>query len=282
MRKFILTLSLLISIINNDSYSQNVLNGDFEINTLSSCSINNPNNSFNLIMSDCFAFGNASQIDIQDSLCGYSAPASGNWFISLASSLPWLTDWLSLKLSSMIVSGNSYQLSFYHKANNILTVGQLDSLEIGISSDTIGFGTKIYSVQPQPISNWTLTTFTFTAPITGQFITVGNKGYHAGWNFIDDIKLTNTSGVVENYHNQSVNIYPNPFNIETNLISTIAFKEAVLTLYNSLGNEIKKIKNISGASFSLQRDNLPSGLYYLQIKQDNIILTSNKLIINDK
>ena len=230
-------------------------------------------------MSNSFAFGSASEIDIQNSLCGYSTPANGNWFISLATPSVGNSDQVSLKLSSILVSGNRYLFSFYQKAD--ITYTPVDTLFIGISSDRTTFGTQIYSIQPQPLIGWTFTTFTFSAPITGQFITFGNKGLSCGWNYIDDIQINIPTGIVENYHDQSINIFPNPFFIETNLRTTHVLKDAIVTLYNSLGQEIKQVKNISGESFALQRDNLPSGLYFIRLTQDNIILTTEKLIIND-
>jgi hypothetical protein len=187
---------------------------------------------------------------------------------------------MSLKLSSPLVSGNSYQFSFYQKADTTFT--PVDSLIIGISSDSITMGTRIYSLQPQVQTGWTLTTFTFIAPVTGLFITFGNKGLSRGWNFIDDIQINTSIGVIENHQNQSVNISPNPFFTETTLRTKQFFKNATLTLYNSLGQELKQIKNIYGESFSFQRDDLQSGLYFIRLTQDNGILTMQKLIINDK
>lgn len=79
----------------------------------------------------------------------------------------------------------------------------------------------------------------------------------------------------------SITCYPNPFSTQTTLLTDIFLKNATMLVYNSVGLQVKQIKNISGQTLTLQRDNLSSGLYYLQIIQDNKILTTDKLIITD-
>lgn len=77
-------------------------------------------------------------------------------------------------------------------------------------------------------------------------------------------------------------IYPNPFSYQTTLQMNKIFKNVTLTLYNTQGRQVKQINNISGQTISLQRDNLSSGLYFLQLIQDNKILTTDKIVITDK
>jgi len=52
-------------------------------------------------------------------------------------------------------------------------------------------------------------------------------------------------------------------------------------VYNSYGQTVKQIKNISGQTFTLHRDNLQSGLYFLQLTQVNKIIATEKLVITD-
>ena len=46
-------------------------------------------------------------------------------------------------------------------------------------------------------------------------------------------------------------------------------------------DEIKNIKNNSGQTITLNRDNLPNGIYFLQMTQENKIIATEKLIITD-
>lgn len=79
----------------------------------------------------------------------------------------------------------------------------------------------------------------------------------------------------------SITISPNPFSSQTTLKTDKFFKNATLTVYNTFGQTVKQIKNISGQTFTLQRDNLSSGLYFLKIIQDNTTFATDKLIIID-
>lgn len=59
------------------------------------------------------------------------------------------------------------------------------------------------------------------------------------------------------------------------------FKDAIFTVYNSFGQTIKQIKNISEQTITLQRGNLPSGEYFIQLIQDNKLIVRDKLVITD-
>jgi len=78
-----------------------------------------------------------------------------------------------------------------------------------------------------------------------------------------------------------LSIYPNPFSTQTVLQTDILFHNATLTVYNCFGQTVKEIKNISGQTVTLQRDNLPIGLYFIQLTEDNKTITADKLVITD-
>ena len=88
---------------------------------------------------------------------------------------------------------------------------------------------------------------------------------------------TNDMGQIKN----KIKFSPNPFSSTTTLQADNPFHNATLTLYNLYGQQIKQIKNISGQVITLFRDNLPSGLYFLHLTQDNKVVTNDKLIITD-
>ena len=77
-------------------------------------------------------------------------------------------------------------------------------------------------------------------------------------------------------------VCPNPFSTYTTLETDKIFKDATLTVYNSFGQCVKQIKNISGQTITLHRDNLPSGQYFIQLTQDSKVVAVNKLIITDR
>ena len=56
---------------------------------------------------------------------------------------------------------------------------------------------------------------------------------------------------------------------------------ATLTVFNTFGQQVKEIKNVSGETIRIFRDNLPGGLYFLKVTQGSKTLITEKLIITD-
>jgi len=76
-------------------------------------------------------------------------------------------------------------------------------------------------------------------------------------------------------------LFPNPFSTQTTLQTYIFLKSVTLTVYNLYGQQVKQIKNISGQTITLHRDNLACGLYIFRLTQDNKIILTDKFIITD-
>lgn len=101
--------------------------------------------------------------------------------------------------------------------------------------------------------------------------------------YLDNLTLSNSPLGVENLNLSDgvVTVYPNPFSTQTTLQTDKIFKDAILTVYNSFGQLVKQIKNISGQTITLQRDNLSSGLYFILLTQDSKVITADKLVITE-
>jgi type IX secretion system substrate protein len=80
---------------------------------------------------------------------------------------------------------------------------------------------------------------------------------------------------------QKIKIFPDPFSENTSLVIDKNLMNAILTVYNSKGQQVKQMKNISGKTILLERNGLPAGIYFLQLTQDHRILLSDKVIIVD-
>lgn len=87
----------------------------------------------------------------------------------------------------------------------------------------------------------------------------------------------NENAQVEN----SFTIYPNPFSTQTVLQTAFPVNNATLTVDNIFGQTVAQIKNISGQTITFNRGNLPSGLYFVRLTQDNKIIAVDKLVITD-
>lgn len=78
-----------------------------------------------------------------------------------------------------------------------------------------------------------------------------------------------------------VSISPNPFVSSTTIQAIGNFKDATLTVYNAYGQPLKQVTAISGETVSLSRDNLPSGVYFIGLTEENKSSAVVKLIITD-
>jgi len=74
--------------------------------------------------------------------------------------------------------------------------------------------------------------------------------------------------------------YPNPFSLQTTLHTNRPLTNATLSIYNTFGQLVNQMNSISGQTINLQRDNLPAGLYFIHITQENKMICQ-KIIISD-
>lgn len=89
-----------------------------------------------------------------------------------------------------------------------------------------------------------------------------------------------TASVAGNKTMEQLGVFPNPFSSEATLRAVKPFKNATLTLENCFGQTVKQIEHISGQTFALSRDDLPSGVYFIRLTEENKSVTQ-KLIITD-
>lgn len=81
--------------------------------------------------------------------------------------------------------------------------------------------------------------------------------------------------------NNTITVSPNPFSSSTTIQTEKYLVNATLTIYNSLGQKVKVINNISGSTCTLTRDNLPVGYYFLSISENNETISGEYLILSD-
>jgi hypothetical protein len=167
----------------------------------------------------------------------------------------------------------------------------------GYSSFVTGSSTNINSIFSDPLFvSANITTPDFHLTPASPSINSGNPSYTPSVSEVDmdgeprangivdcgaDEYYTEI-GIIENTSKNQYFIFPNPFSSQTTLYTNnLLIKNATLIVYNSLGQIVKQIRNICGQTITLHRDNLPSGLYFIRLIQDNKIITTHKLVITD-
>ncbi|HIA37094.1 MAG TPA: T9SS type A sorting domain-containing protein, partial [Flavobacteriales bacterium] len=142
-----------------------------------------------------------------------------------------------------------------------------------VSSDTVCDGQAIANVTggTSPFAylwddNNVQTTQTAVGLCMGTYnviVTDGNGCTSTSYVFVDSIVM----GINKLVLIQPLKIYPNPFTTST----TIAFGNAnaepyLLLVYNMLGNTVRAIPGITESKVVIDRENLPSGVYFVYLQ----------------
>ncbi|MCX6278049.1 MAG: T9SS type A sorting domain-containing protein [Bacteroidetes bacterium] len=101
------------------------------------------------------------------------------------------------------------------------------------------------------------------------------------WNYDTTNSCTLITKIDDIEEPTRTSVYPNPFSTSTIIKINKNLKEATLQVYNSLGQEIKRIQHIFGQEVKLERDNLAIGVYLLRLIEDNRIIMENKISITN-
>jgi uncharacterized delta-60 repeat protein len=67
----------------------------------------------------------------------------------------------------------------------------------------------------------------------------------------------------------TIAVFPNPAHSNATIHCDIELKSAIISIFNSSGNNVRTFTKVHGNYFSLNSENLPSGIYYIQIHQEN-------------
>lgn len=132
----------------------------------------------------------------------------------------------------------------------------------------------------------------YTSDITNNNIVLSDLNGNSPTNIFPAATLASPYGPVffsattvgiENLSKSSLplSIYPNPFSTSTIIHTNTALENATLVVYNSFGQVIKKIDQLNEETIILHRDNLPNGVYFIQLTQDNILISTEKMIVTD-
>ncbi|GIV27554.1 MAG: hypothetical protein KatS3mg027_1368 [Bacteroidia bacterium] len=76
-------------------------------------------------------------------------------------------------------------------------------------------------------------------------------------------------------------IYPNPFSTQTILQTHKQLADATLTITNIFGQTVEQIKNIYGQRITFSRGNLPCGLYFIRLTEENKTIAVDRLLIEN-
>ena len=220
-----------------------------------------------------------------------------------------IAEYIGVQLLSPLETGTKYYVSFKANLalNNNHTFNQATN-NLGILFSTVPYSNSnpllannfahIYSTSViTDTINWTTISGSFIADSVYKYLIIGrffddshtiivqmqdtlNWGRQAYY-YIDNVYVSTNpmEGIVEQDLKERIYVYPNPFTDSTiiELNNSNSFNDSQIIIYNAFGREVRKYLSV-GKKIKIERENLLSGIYFLNIKIDNKTLTQ-KLII---
>jgi hypothetical protein len=266
----------------SSSFSQTILNGSFELNSLTDCNSGVfyetnfldqisfasiiPSEDFEvLIIHDTCHYMNNQLFhptgvpDGSFALALHAASfESGNLIFESA---------ISLEFSEPLIVGETYELGFYKRKQDVV-IGEPQHyynsparFKIGISNNPMDFGTEIYYGEKATSIEWEQDVFEFTPTFSAEHLTikvVPEEGHHNVFldNFSFDPKVT-----VNELNEDVFELYPNP------VLNTLYIKgdyTGVVKLHSMLGSTLVQ-QNKTDQQMQMDVSHLPSGIYFLQL-----------------
>jgi hypothetical protein len=136
-----------------------------------------------------------------------------------------------------------------------------------------------------PQYQWLDTTFSIPFASDSGYIALKYKTIGAAWSTysFDNISMdvANASIDENNPANATIRCLPNPFSTQTVLRTGQTLNDATLMIYNSQGQQVKKMEHLCGENILLDRDNLPAGLYFAKLEQAGKVFTGRLVVVEN-
>jgi hypothetical protein len=191
--------------------------------------------------------------------------------------------------ASLIDTGN-YQADFgaYMRDWESMDIPQVKIYFYNASNTLLGSSNWLSHNNP----TWTLKQDLINIPVSTRSIKFEMKGVRYNGNdndsYMDDTFLRlgsdtiDCSGLsIQDDLNSEFKLFPNPMSLSTQIsFDANAVKPTQLNLVNILGESIQVTYFIQNDRIVLEKNNIPSGIYWVSIYKDQDLLWNSKLIIN--
>ena len=92
--------------------------------------------------------------------------------------------------------------------------------------------------------------------------------------------VLNTVEITEIINNKiKIVVFPNPFLNFTKVILPNPLSSGLISIYDILGKEVKRLVNLNGKEIIIQKENLKTGMYFFRIEDKNGIVGNGKMVV---
>ncbi|HTL80269.1 MAG TPA: T9SS type A sorting domain-containing protein, partial [Bacteroidia bacterium] len=94
--------------------------------------------------------------------------------------------------------------------------------------------------------------------------------------------LSNPAGITGHADQIAIEIYPNPFSQTTTLHSETEWRNATITITNTLGETVNVLENVNGNDVKIERNDLAAGIYFITVTQDETLIAKLKMNLTNE
>ena len=136
---------------------------------------------------------------------------------------------------------------------------------------------------PNDSTQYTWEKFSHTFTASGNSLIIRFEVSLLGYVGIDGVCIHEAlhTGLPGYGSSSSATIFPNPISSIATIKTAENLQDATLSIFNAMGTEVKFIPNISGHEITMQKENLPGGIYFFRIGQDDRLISTRRIIIAD-
>jgi len=176
----------------------------------------------------------------------------------------------------------------YLPANCTITINSVDSVLIGTQfRKKWNFNTcnecPGYFIQGIGSDNGLIEWLNTSGPCLTNLICVKDSSttlFYTGYNSAVGCELVTYAEEIFKVSSK-IHVFPNPFSEQTMLKPDKPLKNAVLTVFNFYGQEVKQMSNLTGQTLIFDRNNLASGLYYFRLTDCKKTVATDKFFITN-
>jgi len=139
---------------------------------------------------------------------------------------------------------------------------------------------QMFTINIQDYNHLFNITYDDTVLFRFSFISDSIQTFKDGW-MLDDIDIEDWhEGIYEdNYKLGNIITYPNPCSSESIIEFDNLLDHATLTVFNAFGQQVKQLNDIKGQRIIFNSSNLPDGLYFIQLIENNTLIATDKIQI---
>ncbi|CAN5397576.1 hypothetical protein BH10BAC1_BH10BAC1_05780 [soil metagenome] len=203
----------------------------------------------------------------QNTIVSQISMGGTNTSVNATQALPWISSFAFLAIDSNWVAGyggfsNRDASDMYNGVGYTQTVGATN-----LADESIYLAYKVSNLAPGNTQSFKFASIFDTTSVTSAITALS----------LSTVSINNLPTDLPNV----VSVYPNPFSDNTTIAiqPSVQFKNAEMIVYNVIGKEMIRVKDIQSHEFKFEKNKLSTGMYLYKLMNDGQEIATGKLIM---